>query len=33
MGLVVSLIDQKGGVGETFTCHHVTGALARASAH
>jgi chromosome partitioning protein len=30
MGLVVSLINQKGGVGKTSTCHHVSGALAAA---
>src|SRR5947209_15998107 len=28
MGVVVSLINQKGGVGKTSTCHHVSGALA-----
>jgi chromosome partitioning protein len=28
MGLVVSLINQKGGVGKTSTCHHVSGAIA-----
>jgi chromosome partitioning protein len=28
MGTVVSLINQKGGVGKTSTCHHVSGALA-----
>jgi chromosome partitioning protein len=30
MGVVVSLLNQKGGVGKTSTCHHVSGALARA---
>ena len=30
MGVVVSLINQKGGVGKTSTCHHVSGALAGA---
>jgi chromosome partitioning protein len=28
MGVVVSLLNQKGGVGKTSTCHHVSGALA-----
>ncbi len=28
MGFVVSLLNQKGGVGKTSTCHHVSGALA-----
>lgn len=27
MGAVVSLINQKGGVGKTSTCHHLSGAL------
>ena len=27
MGVVVSLLNQKGGVGKTSTCHHVSGAL------
>ncbi len=30
MGVVVSLLNQKGGVGKTSTCHHVSGALAAA---
>ena len=30
MGVVVSLINQKGGVGKTSTCHHVSGTLAGA---
>lgn len=28
MGIIVSLINQKGGVGKTSTCHHLSGALA-----
>jgi chromosome partitioning protein len=28
MGVVVSLLNQKGGVGKTSTCHHISGALA-----
>jgi chromosome partitioning protein len=28
MGVVVSLINQKGGVGKTSACHHLSGALA-----
>ena len=28
MGAVVSLLNQKGGVGKTSTCHHLSGALA-----
>jgi chromosome partitioning protein len=28
MGAVVSLLNQKGGVGKTSTCHHLAGALA-----
>ena len=27
MGAVVSLLNQKGGVGKTSTCHHLSGAL------
>ena len=28
MGITVSLLNQKGGVGKTSTCHHVAGTLA-----
>jgi chromosome partitioning protein len=30
MGIVVSLVNQKGGVGKTSTCHHLAGTLAKA---
>jgi chromosome partitioning protein len=30
MGAVVSLLNQKGGVGKTSTCHHLAGALSAA---
>ena len=30
MGAIVSLLNQKGGVGKTSTCHHLSGALAGA---
>jgi chromosome partitioning protein len=29
MGAVVALLNQKGGVGKTSTCHHLAGTLAR----
>jgi chromosome partitioning protein len=29
MGAVVSLLNQKGGVGKTSSCHHLSGALAK----
>jgi chromosome partitioning protein len=29
MGTVVSLLNQKGGVGKTSTCHHLSGTLAK----
>ena len=27
MGAVISLLNQKGGVGKTSSCHHLAGAL------
>jgi chromosome partitioning protein len=30
MGIAVSLVNQKGGVGKTSTCHHLAGTLAKA---
>src|SRR3954471_791562 len=30
MGITISLLNQKGGVGKTSTCHHLAGTLAKA---
>ena len=29
MGTIISLLNQKGGVGKTSTCHHLAGTLAK----
>src|SRR4051812_11050768 len=29
MGTIISLLNQKGGVGKTSSCHHLAGALAK----